>query len=232
MRQVVILFLLLATCAGCTGRDGATKVDVIVRRAITLGNSAAAEAGFLYWGARTRISDGPSTRVIFDLDAKTVTFIDKSHRTYIVRTFDEVVRKYEAQQAHRDANAVTISLAATGKKERIAGLEAREYTFATAVAHGTVWVTDQVRPPTEWRKWESLVGSYESGMAGGKSVTDAVAGVNGYPLRTTFTFGEGDAAWTIVMQVSEIVPASPTDELTSIPPGYQRANDFPISGES
>jgi hypothetical protein len=226
MRRLSVL-VLLCVLSSCTG-DAALQGDVLLRRTIRLGNAPDAQAGFMYWGARTRVSDDLRKRLIFDLDAKTVTFADKRTLTYIVRTLDEVVRKRDQRRRLRGADATKITLTRTDKTERIAGYETREYTFAKRAARGSVWVSDNVRPAPAWREWEGVIAYLEGAFAGGEDISEAVAELNKYPLRTTLTFGEGADAWTITTQVAEIVPGAPAEDFMAVPPGFQRATDLPI----
>lgn len=236
MRCWVILLVALCGVAACTADSRATG-DLLLRRAITLGNAPNAQAGIMYWGARTRVTDDANRRLIFDLDAKTITFADKRVKTYSVRTFDEVARKYDLRRKLDSAGADAAPLASaavvlqeTGKTDRIAGYDTREYTFAAGRVRGAVWVTDAVRPPATWRDWEGLIAFLEGSFAGGRGITEAVAKLGGYPLRTSLTFGHDAGAWTITTQISEIVSGGRFDDLTKIPDGFQRENDVLIPG--
>lgn len=226
MRRCVAVLAILCLGTGCTG-DSGLQGDVVLHRTIRLGNAGETEGGVMYWGARIRVSDNPQKRVIIDLDAKTLTYMDKEKRTYMVRTLDEVGRMH--QRATGSAHTTQIVLARTDATERIAGYETRQYTFATERVRGAVWVSEEVRPQAVWREWETLIAYFE-GTAGGEGVIEAAAQLGGYPLRTVLTFGKTDQAWTITTRISAIALGAPAEDLTNVPEDFQRANDIPLPG--
>lgn len=226
MHVWIALVAVVCLCTGCP-RGVGSQTDVVLQRTVRVGNAAAGETGMLYWGSRIRVSDDSRKRLIFDLDAKTLTFLDKAARTYMVRTLDEIARKYRDRVSPDGATAV---LAATGKTEPIAGYDAREYTFASDRVRGAVWISDELRPPPAWKEWERIIAFLEGVPAGGTGVTAAVEGLGGYPLRTVLTFGAGAKEGTITTQISAVSPGPPAEDLTAIPENFRRATDIQLPG--
>lgn len=222
MSRSLAALALLALCGGCSGSG---QSEAALQRTIRIGRGSAAEAGVVYWKGRTRVHDGPRRRLIFDLDAKTVTFIDKGARTYVVRTLDEVMRKRKIRRPEPNTIAADLILTATDKREQIAGYTAREYTFASGRVRGSVWVADGLSPPPEWREWEPVIASLEGAFAGGEEIIKAVTDLKGYPLRTELRFvGSGDEA-NVLTQVSAVTLGPPSVDLTIVPADYRRASD-------
>jgi hypothetical protein len=224
MRRRFTSFVLLCLLADCTRES--TFDAVVLRRVIRRGDSPAADAGFEYLGGTIRIVDDGRKRVTFDLDAKTVTFVNKEEKTYDVRTLDEVKRKFEAQRKARDPS-INIVLEKTDTTERIAGQDARRYTLTTNRARGAVWLSTDVRRSPAWREWETVIAYLGGAFALGVEVTEAVSQLDGYPLRATLTFPGGNGGWTITTEVAEIAKPAAADTL-SIPDGFQRADDFQL----
>lgn len=225
MLRWLAVLVALSSLAACRADE---RVDAVLQRTLRVGTTTAAEVGLAYWGARTRVHDDVRTRLIFDLDAKTVTFMNKGARTYIVRTLDEVLRK--RNRAQPDTIAANLVLARTENTERIAGYPTRQYTFTGGRVRGSVWVTQDVRPPSVWREWEPLIAHLEGSFAGGEAVARAVADLNGYPLRMVLSFGGSGAQSNITAEVSAVTFGPPAEDLTVIPADYRRANDVPIPG--
>jgi hypothetical protein len=224
LRWLAVLVALSAFVA-CRADE---RVDAVLQRTLRIGNTTAAEVGLVYWGARTRVHDDAHRRLIFDLDAKTVTFVDKGARTYIVRTLDEVLRKRNRPQP--DTIAADLVLTRTENTEQIAGYPSRQYTFTGGRVRGSVWVTEAVRPPPVWREWEPVIAYLEGSFAGGEGVTKAVADLNGYPLRTMLSFVGSGPQSNITAEVSAVAFGPPAEDLTVIPADYRRANDVPVPG--
>jgi hypothetical protein len=221
--------MFLCAVAGCSGGG---KSDITLWRTTRLGDALPVEVGIEYWGARTRALDDGAKRLIFDLDAKTVTYVDKRAHTYIVRTLDEIQRKVDAQRKVRDPTGAQITLMPTNETERIAGHEARQYTFTTERAHGAVWLSNELRPVSAWRPWETLITYVEGGFALGIEVTDAVSKADGYPLRTALTFTDPHGSWTITTQVSDTGTTPAPPDIISVPEGFQRGTDFPLPDQA
>lgn len=217
---LVVLGLLCA----CRGPD---TVDAVVGRTVRYGTGTVLDGGNIYWSARTRVHDNPQQRLIVDLDAKTVTFVNKKARTYIVRTLDEIVRPRRTRPTTE--KGTDLVLTRTENTEQIAGYAARQYTFADDIVRGSVWVTTELRPPRAWRDWEPMI-AYLEGASSGVGLAKTVAELDGYALRTEIAIVGSDETATITTQVSAVTVGPWAQDITIVPPGFRKVTEPVTAG--
>lgn len=183
-----------------------------------------------YITATRRVTDDPKHRTIVDLDAKTITMVDKAKKTYTVTTFDELRQQMERTRKQLDAlppearkmmgaMAGDVTLEPTGKTERIAGYEAKEYAVKGGPMSGSVWATEAVTLPakaTDWEHFRDAVGGLQGpgGQLGG-----AMAKLKGFPLRTQVTYAIGPTTGGYTTEVLSVLEQAPPDGVTEIPAG-------------
>ncbi len=221
-----------------------TAKDLIVHQQTSISGRGAdsSEEGTQYWSAHKVVVDNAKMRVITDLAAKTVTMADKEAKTYHTRTFEEVRQQVDAVQAAiekqmeqmppearaflkkmgnpLEANA-NIKLKLTGKSEKIAGFEAKEYTVEGGPMRGAVWASDALPLPLSPEDAEVFRNAM-GGMGGkGLDLAKAMARVNGLPLRTTMTVDMGQQAMTTTTVVTDVREAVPPPEAMAVPAGFK-----------
>jgi hypothetical protein len=191
------------------------------------------------WLTPTRIvNDSADERSIIDLDAKTVTIADKSERTWFRMDMNALRKQAEDVQAHvkslpPEAQQMMekmmgkpgeATLQPTGKTEKIAGYDAKEYAIKAGMMQGSLWVTDALQPPFDVAKWQEYASSAMMPKGPGRGIAEAFAKIRGIPLRRTMTatgFGGGGQTFTSTMEVVEVKQASPPADVLKVPEGYK-----------
>ncbi|HVN86070.1 MAG TPA: DUF4412 domain-containing protein [Candidatus Binatia bacterium] len=218
----------------------ASAKDLTIHQRTSIGvHGGTAQDVMEYWSGSKMVSDDSQMRSIVDLDARTFTMLDKAKKTYFTETFDEmrsqVERAHQAMQKQLESlppqaremmgnfNPDTpITVKATGKTEKIAGYDAKEYALEGGATSGSVWASDALLPPVAPEKVEALRKAM-NGMPGpGGKLAGAMVQIKGLPLRTTMMTTMGPqkvASSTEVIEVSEKVP--PADVMT-IPDGFTK----------
>jgi len=192
------------------------------------------------WLTPTRIvNDSADERSIIDLDAKTVTIADKSQRTWFTMDMNalrkqaedvqEQMRKLppEAQQMMEKmmGKPGEATLQASGKSEKIAGYDAKEYVVKAGLMDGSVWVTDALQPPFDVAKWQEYASSAMMPKGPGRGIAEAFAKIRGIPLRRTMStsgLGGGTHKFTSTTEVVAVEQASPPADVLKVPDGYKQ----------
>ena len=175
-----------------------------------------------------RITDDPEHRTIVDLDAKTITMLDKKQNTYTVTTFDELHRQMDEARKHLDAlppearrmmqgSGGDVSLEPTGKTEKIAGYDAREYAIRGTGISGSVWVSEAISTPAKAADWDRFRGAVGGQMGPGAKLGEAMAKVNGFALRTQVRYATGPVASGFDTEALSVAQQSPPADVTTLP---------------
>jgi hypothetical protein len=215
--------------------------DLILRqRVTTTGVHPETHEATQYWTANTMVTDSPDNRVIVDLGHETMTVADKRQKTYFTQTFAEMRQQAEAMKAAMQKRMESmppqaremmdkmgmgpeapVSVKSTGKSEKIAGYEAKEYTIEGGPMTASVWATDALTSPGGAKAQEAM-GKMMAGVPGSK-FAQAFGQVKGVPLRTTIRSAAGGAhgfgSTTEVVEVSEkTAPAG----VMEVPAGFKK----------
>jgi hypothetical protein len=183
------------------------------------------------------VIDAPDTRTIVDVDARTMTVADKARRTYMVMTFDDVKRQAEEVQRRADrmppdvksmlddmlGAGKSIAVTPTGKQDNIAGYSAREFVISGGPFRGSIWTTDTIALPEGVRRWRELAASATAQAGPARPLAEALAKVQGTPLRTGMaaTLGRDDS-FTTATEVLEVRTAAPPADVLRVPPGFTK----------
>lgn len=108
----------------------------------------------------------------------------------------------------------------TGKTERIAGYDAKEYTVDAGGVHGSVWVTEALERPGNLAEWQRYAQGAIPGPAG--KLAAAMARIKGFPLRTTITEAAGPMRMSTTTEVLEVREQAPPADVLTIPAGYRK----------
>jgi len=219
--------------------------DLILRqRVTTTGVRPNTHEATQYWTANRMVADSPDARIIVDLGAEAMTVADKRQQTYFTQTFAEMRQRAEAMKAAMQkqmenlppqaremmgkmgagpmAAEAAISVKPTGKSEKIAGYEAKEYTIEGGPMTGSVWATDALQPPSGAKAQEAL-GKMVAGAPGSK-FAQAIGEVKGVPLRTTVRSTAGGAqGFSSTTEVIEITEKAPPADVMEVPAGFKKA---------
>jgi hypothetical protein len=225
----------LGAFLGCSGTEMPTKdIDnpVVLRAVTTSVGDHQAEAR-LYWSSNKRVTDQDNRRLIFDLETKTVTVIDKEHKVYAVRTFDEVLEQRDALNQRFEALPAAereqlgldkpIALTRSGRTEKIAGYDAIEYLIKGGPISGSVWVAEALQPAPAWREWERVIANVESSGYAGRQLSEEVAKLKGFAVRTAVTLNLGEQQLPLTIEVVEVTNTALPPEVLVVPEGFQNA---------
>src|SRR5579871_757037 len=228
------LGLLLLLAAG-----PAAAKDLVVRQRVTsdVNGRTSQHESTEYLTATQSVHDDAGNRVTVDLKARTLTVVDKKEHTYSMTPLDEVRRRSEHLAAEMQKRLEKLppearrmvggaeappKLKATGRTERIAGYEAKEYTVEAGAVHGSVWATDALERPGDVGDWQRYAQGSIPGPAG--KLAEAMAGVKGFPLRTTITEAAGPMRMSSTTEVLEVREQAPPPEVLTIPAGFRKTD--------
>lgn len=217
--------------------------DLTIRQKVTTtGVRADSHESMQYWTDKQMVTDTPTTRVIVDVGAETTTVVDKGKQTYFTQTFAEMQQQGEAVRAAMEkqmanlspqaremmakmgvgpgASEAAVTIKATGKSEKIAGYEAKEYALEGGPMTGSVWATDALQPPGGIKAREAV--SKMVGAMPGSKWAQAVAGIQGLPLRTTIHSAAGGQDFSSTTEAVEVSEKSPPAEVLKVPNGFKK----------
>jgi len=203
--------------------------DITIRqRVTTTGPRAETHEATEYVTATRRITDDPAHRTIVDLDAKTLTVLDKARKTSTVTTFDEL--RAQMEQARKQLDAMPpearkmmggmdaeVTLQPTGKTEKIAGYEAKEYALSGGPTTGSVWATEEIVLPSKAEDWDKFRGAIGGAGGPGSKLGEAMAKLKGFPLRTSVTYAVGPITAGFATEVQSVTMQAAPPEVMTIP---------------
>jgi hypothetical protein len=196
-----------------------------------------------YWTENKMVTDSPDDRTIIDLGAQTMTVADKRQETYFTQTFAEMRQRSEAMRAQMQkqmeslppqaremmgkmgmgpmAAEAEITVKPTGKSEKIAGYEAKEYAIEGGPITASIWATDALQPPGGAKAREAL-GKMVAGAPGSK-FAQAIGAINGVPLRTIIRSAAGPAkGFSSTTEVVEVSEKAPPADAMEVPAGFKK----------
>jgi hypothetical protein len=188
-----------------------------------------------YYGDRKLVTDGPRQRTIIDLDAKTMTAVDKESKAYTVTTFDAVrqaqgsvrqafERLPPEKQKEQLGSDVKISTTPTDHTEKIAGYPCKEWVVDAGPMRASLWVTEKLAMPAGRGAWDNLLPSMRGVSRLGDRFQDALSQVKGVALRKTILRTDKDGS-PLRREVTEALSVSvepPPAEMIALPDGFTR----------
>lgn len=235
MPRALVAALLVAIAAN------APAADLMVRQRLTTtggpGGGPRTEESTEYITAKLSVSDGSSSRTIVDLEAKTLTMIDKQRKTYAVMTFDDLRRRGEEMRKKLDelppevrrrmSGDADATVKPTGRTERIAGYDAKEYSLEAGIMKGSIWTTEAIPTPGDRQQWKQFASASGATQGPGGKVTEALANIEGFPLRTVITQEMGPVKVTMTNETLEVRQQSPPPGMVTVPDGFRRMEGSP-----
>jgi len=234
---IVLLTMVLARSAAA---------DLVVRQRSATGRAGATpREETVYVAGPKVVSDGAATRTIVDLDAQTITVADKSAHTYTVITFEQVGAQMEALRKAMDRmppeqrrqmaplldDDVQITVTATGRTATIAGHRAAEHTIAGGPYTGSVWTSEEIPVPPEFRRWETLAQSNGAAHGAGRRLGEAIAKLPGFPVRSRIETRTGSEPFVIATEVQEVREARAPAAMLTVPDGFTKKASGPDAAE-
>jgi hypothetical protein len=209
--------------------------DLTLRCRTTTGGVVAGTEEFTQYWARNRIvNDRRSSRAVFDLDAETMTLVDKRQKSYYTETFAQLQQQSDMMAADAEKQltqlppdvraprgTTTVSVKRSGKSGKIAGYPVAEYTFNGGGVSGAIWATQALQPPGGAKARVAF--SRMMGIAApGVYVGQAIAQIPGIPLRTTFRTGAGAHIFQTTTEVVAVKAQAPGVDVLTVPEGFVR----------
>jgi len=234
--RTCVSVILVASISGCLA---AGSKDLVLRRRIGVDQpGTVVRETVYYWSDTRRVADDPRFRTIFDRSAKTVTVVDKSNRTYYVRTFDDLLRMRETLRKRFESLSLDdrkswglderVTLTPTGQSEKIAGYEANEYQIDGGPIGGTVWIAEGIKTGTEWPDWEKIEATVGSAGYAGRQLAEAINQLGGFPVRTSMKFTVAGRPESAVAEVVEVRKMSLPPEMLAIPDRFEKVPAPPL----
>ncbi len=244
MRSYTLTGLIALSAAVCFASTGAEAKDLILhQRVTTTGPRAGTHEATQYWTATQMVTDSPDNRVIVDIPAETMTVADKHKQTYFTETFAEMRQQSEAMKAAMQkqmenmspqmreqmakmgvgpaAMEAPASVKPTGKTEKIAGYQAKEYVVESGPLTASIWATDALQIPGGSKAREAL--SKMVGGAPGSKFAQAMTQLEGVPLRTVIRSGSAGAqGYSSTTEVTEVSEKTPPADAMKIPADYKK----------
>lgn len=192
-----------------------------------------------YWSGNLMVNDDSERRTIVDMDARTFTVADKAEKTYFTQTFDEMQKQLAAMQQAMEKRLENLppqarelmgsinvnpplTLKPTGKTEKIAGYDAKEYAIEGGPTTGSIWVSEALQPPVSPEKTEALRKAM-SGMPGpGGKLAAAMMQLKGTPLRTKIMAAMGPQKMVSTTEVVEVSDKAAPPEVLKVPEGFKK----------
>jgi len=181
------------------------------------------------------ITDSSTNRTIVDLKAQTITGADKMKRTYNLLTFDQLHAQMQAlkksianlpPEARQQLGGLfdegaDVTTSATGKTQTIAGHAAKEYSVSGGPYSGSVWMTEEIATPTEFKEWKRI---QDEGSGAAQRLGEALGKLDGFPLRTRIqvTNATGGQPMQLSNEVLEVREGSPPTDVLTVPPGFTK----------
>src|ERR1700687_3708107 len=221
---------------------GAGKDLTIRQRTTGAGTTSEPHEEMLYWTATKRVTDGAHMRTILDVSAKTMTFVDKDKKTYRTQTFDQMRQQIDAPKKQMEplppqaremmekmtGGNASVSLKPTGKTEKIAGYEAKEYLIeGSGPMTGSVWITDALQIPMDTSTWEQVGAAMAGPQGQAYKLQEALAKLKGLPLRMTMTTMMGPQKVGVTNEAIDVQEKAPPAEVLNVPAGFKKDDGPP-----
>ncbi|MFI5366269.1 MAG: DUF4412 domain-containing protein [Candidatus Binatia bacterium] len=234
MRRIALsLTVLFVVCAPAW----AGAKDLMVRQR-SIDSTNTTQEVTQYWTDNKMVTEAPSYRTITDFGAKTLTTIDTSKKTYLTVTFDDMRQRAAAlqkrlqdlpAQARGEVGDVMfdespVQLKPTGKSEKIAGYEAKQYTIDGKQISGAVWITDAFDVSAQMQARQKAVAA-KTPM---DRVAAAIAAIKGMPMRQELSIVKGPITLTSTMEVLEVSEKAPPADVLKVPDGFTKTELAPV----
>jgi hypothetical protein len=115
-----------------------------------------------------------------------------------------------------------VAVTPTGKTDTIAGYAASEFALKGGPYAGTVWVTQALPAPTEFKRWKAIEQSMGGVAGAGRRLADAMSSLNGFPLRSRVETRVSRSVFVVSSEVLEVQEASAPADVLQVPAGFTR----------
>lgn len=239
MRHVALAVVLGLGFALGTALPAAAE-DLVIKQRTTMGSGGEQRTReeTQYVTDELVVVESADSRTLVDLTGEKMTIADKDKKTYFEITFVELQKQGEAVQkkmaelppeARKQMEGMfgksdPVVVTPTGKTEKIAGYDAKEYALKGGPFTGTVWATEDIPVPVAMTKWRELSSKSAAHQGPAEQLTKALAEIKGVPLRTTLTTRMGGGELVNATDVLEITKGSAPADLKKIPDGFSKVS--------
>jgi uncharacterized protein DUF4412 len=219
---------LLAVLIAVSTPAWAEAKDLMLRLRTTI--TGKSEEAVQYWTTSKMVTDSPQLRTIIDLDAKTITRVTKKEKSYTTVTLDgarDLGKRRDWSEGsmglplRTTALDSTLTLTPTGRTEKIAGYEAKEYAIAGGNSSGSVYVTEALDLGPNAQAFKKVAADLGGpGRSGGRLIQE-LAKVKGLALRKSLVRTVGTQKISTQVEVVEIAAKSPPADIWKVPHGFK-----------
>jgi hypothetical protein len=124
-----------------------------------------------------------------------------------------------------------VTVTPTGKHEKIAGYDATENVVSGGPFNGVIWTTTELTMPEGIEKWRKLSAQTMAANGPGRKLSEALAAVQGVPLRTTMTAKMGPNEFTTRAEAVEVTKTKPSADMLRVPDGYTKTDTPKLNDE-
>ena len=177
-------------------------------------------------GDMMRIDMGTMTSVIMDTAKGEMISLMPAQKMAMKMDAASLAKMQEMQgQAAKPEAGGEAKIEATGKKEKIAGLEAEEYKVESAAGKGTMWIAKDFPKAKEMTEMgKKLTAKMGKGGAAGNNaaMTEAMEkkGIAGYPVKTDMEVEQGGMKMHVVSTLTSVEEKAVEADLFKVPEGY------------
>jgi hypothetical protein len=169
-----------------------------------------------------RLTDEVDHYRLFDMEKKTVTYVDTIAKTYRTDTFDAAMKSRRQLVADGNENAPLLKLAETGQTKTINGVAARQLTLTLGAYHRDIWLsTDSLTPEPLFPiifATEPVAAPYASTY---RDVLGRLSTVKGFPVLDRSEMPFRDKMMTVEKTVTSIQQKDVPESLFAIPDDFR-----------
>lgn len=179
---------------------------------------------------RARSSSELDAWRLFDLRQNRVTFVDDVRKTYRSETLDSLLKgRRDLFSNGAPETMPRPSIARTGAKQTIAGLEATQYLVTSGAYRRELWLGGDRTLPAQLFPMmlaSELPSTYAAAMM--RNVDETLLAAHGFPLRDHIELPVGNQKYVIDRSVVKIEQASVDSSLLNVARGYEEVATKPM----
>jgi hypothetical protein len=167
---------------------------------------------------------------LFDLKQNQVTFVDDIRKTYRHETVASLLQTRRTALASGAPETMPRpTIARTGAKQTIAGVEATQYVISSGAYRRELWIGGGNAIPAQLFPMmlaSEMPSTYAAGMM--RNVEETLLGVQGFPLRDRIELPVGDKKYVIDRSVVSIEQKNVDSSLLNVSSGYEQVSTRPL----
>jgi hypothetical protein len=167
---------------------------------------------------------------LFDLKQNRVTFVDDIRKTYRHETLASLLQTRRIALASAAPETMPHpTIARTGAKQTIAGMEATQYVISAGAYRRELWMGGGQAIPAKLFPMmlvSEMPSTYAAGMM--RNVEETLLNVPGFPLRDHIELPVGDKKYVIDRSVVSVEQKDVASSLLNVAQGYEQVSTKPL----